>query len=626
MAVQGRDLLQRRGESHRAQTETASEDGAAHGPVLSPAQVSLLSIQRSAGNAAVVQILRQRNPPNAQPGLLREPAPAEAPPVAGSVPASQSAAAPGAGSGQAFATDWFVDYDQMKRGGGKAGERGKNDALWVQSLIVGHGSEIHELKGFNAAASGPALLGHVQHPPGSGHVSGNIQYISSADVKVNAFLTNAASKGTKAKHQQQVADAAAQDYVRRQFHLEQGNEDELEQGAQEAANAALEKEAEAESAAGAGGDPVSAPTANKVDIKVVGRHMDQPSLPTVNYAIGGDSNCTVDVIIPSKEYKGTVSGQAHTGEQHFREKGGSRKDVDKGGGSVDVTGSGSQTTQQSVDARLKQSVERRQKFVASFSRSTRTALSGTLDRTYHEIFSQLFQGDETISKKTLPDVSIDVENEDQAKHPKDDDPSLWSRAVDKVKEKLKDYLEDKLFSWLDNLAGKEYPIWRAVPGAVKGWVKKKVKDLVWKGGKWLWNKITGGEAEVKRDQGEKHDAGDDKVIEEWNRESTFTYSKLKEETIKATTTWSTEVSEEVRRSFESALDVKTEVDVGASSSKGTSQSGSVGVHGKAEHGQETSSDEHSQDSSQKEETHLYTTEVVRIETGKPVIELAITPK
>ncbi|MEW6583762.1 MAG: hypothetical protein AB1416_13480, partial [Actinomycetota bacterium] len=39
----------------------------------------LLSMQQSAGNAAVVQLLRNGAPPLAVPGVQRQPAPAEAP-------------------------------------------------------------------------------------------------------------------------------------------------------------------------------------------------------------------------------------------------------------------------------------------------------------------------------------------------------------------------------------------------------------------------------------------------------------------------------------------------------------------------------------------------------------------
>src|SRR3954453_18067175 len=98
-----------------AETKDAAEPGRARGreqrPQTSPQALSLLSLQRSAGNAAVVQLLGQ-DVQRKEAGAEETTAPPQAPPQAG------GAAAPPVPAGETYPTDWFVDFDQMKKGGG----------------------------------------------------------------------------------------------------------------------------------------------------------------------------------------------------------------------------------------------------------------------------------------------------------------------------------------------------------------------------------------------------------------------------------------------------------------------------------------------------------------------------
>ncbi len=614
----------------REAASTAEPDAAGDGAAQPVDQQRLLAIQRSAGNAAVVQLLKQGG---AAGGLhvLREPAPAEAAPAqaapaGGAAGQAQQAGAPAAASGQTFGTDWFVDYSQVKQGAGAAGSRGKNDALFVQRLAVAHGSDakVQVLEGFDASPSGPSHIGHIQHEPGAGHVSGNIQYIRAADIKVHANLSNAAKKPSLALHQQKVADEAAQAFVREQFNLEQGEEAALEQGATERADAALA--ADSQAAAGAGGDAAPTPM-SKVDISVLGRHTDQPALPRVDYAINGDSNCMVNVLIPSKEYKGTVSGSVHTHTQDAHQTGDGKHDKDTSSGSVDVTAGGSQTTHQSTDVHLQEKLKKRELYTLEFAQKTHRAVNVSVSQSLNSTLMEIAQGAQTETKKTMPEIDTGVGDESQAKEQhKDDDPSLWDRAVGAVTGKLKDWITDKFWSWADKLAGKEYPIWRLVPGGVKSWLRHKATDLVWKGGKWLWNKITGGETEVKHEPDPKQDAGEGADENIRQTQTSSSAWKLVEEMKKATYSWATEVSEEARSSLSKELEVEKSVDVKTGSSKDTTVGGSGGIHASGGHEGETSSGKGHQEDTEKDTTRTYTTEVIRIETGRPLIELTVMPK
>src|SRR4051794_30080475 len=101
------------------------------GPGGSPPQLALLALQRSAGNAAVAQLVGGGSP------VQRQPAPAEAQPQPAQprVPATDAAQAPQSGqaataspaAGPKHPTDWFVDFDQVNGAGGKLGERGEKD-------------------------------------------------------------------------------------------------------------------------------------------------------------------------------------------------------------------------------------------------------------------------------------------------------------------------------------------------------------------------------------------------------------------------------------------------------------------------------------------------------------------
>ncbi|MEW6582453.1 MAG: hypothetical protein AB1416_06810, partial [Actinomycetota bacterium] len=398
-------------------------------------------------------------------------------------------------------------------------------------------------------------------------------------------------------------------------------------GARQAADAALA--ADATAAPGGGGEPVATPT-SQVDITVVGRHRGQPSLPTVSYAIGADSDCFVYVVIPSKEYKATVSTTRQEGDQHYRRQEGTAKQRETSGTSVDVKGGGSTTTKKDVDVRVKQTVERKQKYATRFVTNTHTAIKLATERSFRQLITELVQSNEseastktTTGRRALPDQTIDVEGEDQLKQ---EDPSIWERGFDFLKEKLGNLVKDKLWSYADKLLSKRVLIYRLIPKKVKDWAKRKVTDLVWRGGKWLWNKITGGDTEVKHTPEDAETVTDVKVEEQRRKESSRAHQEATEVATEVATSYATDVSRQVQVMFEKELNVKTDVDVGARTGTTTTKGGSVGVHGEKGRETETGSGEVREDSSQRAATHTYTTDVVRIETGKPVIELTIKPK
>src|SRR5262249_20839543 len=128
-AAEARDTAETRGAAVRERAEGGG-----------PQPLSLLALQRSAGNAAVTQLLgrgsgvQRKDDPAAgeQAPADANAAPTNAPPAGGKVP-----------------TDWFVDFDQMKKGSGAAGERHADDVLNVKDLMVHHSADkpVH-LKGF----------------------------------------------------------------------------------------------------------------------------------------------------------------------------------------------------------------------------------------------------------------------------------------------------------------------------------------------------------------------------------------------------------------------------------------------------------------------------------------------
>ena len=594
-------------------------------PQANPPQLSLLALQRSAGNAAVARLVQ------------RQPATAEAPPQEAPAPATETApgaqtgasGAPQPATGPKHATDWFADFDQTGGAGGKVGERGENDVLVVKDLAIHHGTDkpVH-LHGFDAASSGRAHLGSVDHPAGEGEVSGLVEYAQSRELQVVPTLSGA-GKGAVGKHQAKLAHDKAQEYVTQQLSDAEGNKEALEQGAEAAANEALA--ADAQAAAAGSGAPVEVPTA-KIRVNF-GKHTTQPALASVAYTIGAPSDCVVYVVVPTEKHVGRVSTTTV-------EKGGRAKHAEAGASvkqttdtSVDVSASGSTTTKDSVDARSKRSTEAKLKLGKSFVRNTETSVKVAVEQKFQELITEISETTEatasrtTETKKPIPDVEVPLDGESDAE--KEDKPwykRLKDKIGDFVTKKVGGYLKDKFWSYADKLIGREWPLYRAIPGAVKDWVKRKVTDLAVGAGKWVWNKLTGGEAKVGHTPEERVPPLENTTENERMGTTHITVADLRKISSSAASEYSRLVSEQVRQSLEAEFGVTTDVDVDVKKSKDQTSSGSVDVKDKATQESEGHAGVAEDEASEKETTRTYTGDVVRIESGKPVIRLTVKPK
>jgi hypothetical protein len=425
--------------------------------------------------------------------------------------------------------------------------------------------------GGNYSPSGRSRLGRYAHPGEHGQVSGRVSYHQAKDIKITVEVPAIAHmEGSPAptprqrdQMEQAVRDAEVAS-VHRQWEEHQGEEAAIEARAAQDAKAAL---------------PPGVSGMVRVDLSVGGPTAREYALPSVDYHLGGPSDCYVEVDVPTKDFAYRAKTERSTGSGSTGGHVGSTSTESQAGVAVGGTSTSQSSRTTATDVKLKQSQERRTKILTEYQKSVSTSFTRDFTRVWEKIATEWESGSGMSQEKVTErpvSVSIGPGAEEQLKKQSDEekDPSLWERA----KRAVKGFLTTKLKGWIadkaEKILGKNI-VFRVLPGARK-WVARTLTDLGWKAGEWLWDKITGtvkADHEPERDVTQP-DAQNEpierqrEIVRQRLQYYAFTTSEFSREAGKITTHFQKDVDEAVRRSLEVEFGHSSSVDVRSTSGTG----------------------------------------------------------
>jgi hypothetical protein len=576
-----------------------------------PAAAAVLGLQRQAGNRAVAGLLGTRT--------AQRQAPTGAP-----------------GSPPTIDTAWYVEYSEVPQGGKAAPRprtedprRGRRDRLVVEELQVGPGTG-HPLVGGNYSPSGRSRLGRYAHPGEHGQVAGRVSYHQAKDIKITvevpaiAHMEGSPAPTPRQRDQleQAVRDAAVAS-VHRQWDEHEGEEAAIEARAAQDAKAVL---------------PPGVSGMVRVTLSVNPTVRKHP-LPSVDYHLGGPSDCYVEVDVPTKDFACRAKTEQTQGSGVAGGQVGTTSTETETGVTVGGTSTAGSSQNTATDVKLKASQERYTRILADYEKSVSTSFRRDFTKVWQDIATS-WEAGSGISSETSTERDFTVstpgpEAEERLKKQSEDekDPSLWKRA----KRAVKGFVTDKLKSWVTDKAsdilGKNI-VFRLLPGAARKWVARELTGLGWKAGEWLWNKITGkAKADHKPERDVTLTKDDQKQPVERQREVVrgllqnyaYTTSEFHQQAGRITTHFQSDVHEAVRRSLEVEFGHSSSVNV--HSTTGTQQGGSSTVSGSAGTSTKTRKDDVTVTGGHagSTETRVYETDCVRVEGGEPVIRLTVPP-